>query len=35
MGDVGGLFDMLKLLAEPVIALMSALFGSGLDRYLI
>ena len=35
LGDVGGLFDMLRLLAEPVLALTSILFGSGLERYLI
>ena len=34
LGDVGGLFDMLRLLAEPILALSTLLFGSGLDRYL-
>ena len=34
LGDVGGLFDMLKLLAEPIIALSTALFGNGLSRFL-
>ena len=35
LGDVGGLFDMLTLLAQPILALSTALFGSGLDRYLM
>ena len=35
LGDVGGLKDMLMLLAEPVVALFTALFGNGLDRYLV
>ena len=34
-GDIGGLFDMLKLLAEPVLALTTAILGSGLERHLI
>ena len=34
-GDVGGLFDMLRLLAQPIVALGAALFGSGLERYII
>ena len=35
LGDVGGLFDMLRLLAEPIVAFLSVLFGSGLERYLL
>ena len=34
-GDVGGLFDMLKLLAQPIVAFTTLLFSSGLDHYLI
>ena len=35
LGDVGGLYDMLKLLAQPVLAFSSLLLGSGLDQYLV
>ena len=35
LGDVGGLYDMLRLLAEPILAIISVLVGSGLDRFLI
>ena len=35
LGDVGGLFDMLKIIAEPIVALSTAMLGSGLDRYLV
>ena len=35
LGDIGGLFDMLKLLAEPILAITTTILGSGLDRYLI
>ena len=34
LGDVGGLFDMLKLLVKPILAIGSLLFGSGLDKFL-
>ena len=35
LGDVGGLFDMVKLLIQPLVTLSSALLGTGLHRYLI
>ena len=35
LGDVGGLFDMLKLQANPILAVLSALFGNGLESYLV
>ena len=35
LGDVGGLFEMLKLLAYPLTLVGSVLLGSGLDHFLI
>ena len=35
LGDVGGLFDMLRLLAEPLVKMFSVIFGSRLDRFLL
>ena len=35
LGDVGGLFDMLRLIALHIISLSESLFGNGLSRYLI
>ena len=35
LSDIGGLFDILRLIAGPITALSTALLGSGLDRYLI
>ena len=34
-GDVGGLFDMLRLIGSILISLFSSIFGSGLDRFLL
>ena len=34
LGDVGGLFDMLILLAKPILSLYSLLIYSGIDSYL-
>ena len=34
LGDVGGLFDMLKHLTELMFALSSYLFGSNMNRYI-
>ena len=35
LGDVGGLFDMLKILAKPVLVIAHVLLGTGLDQYLL
>ena len=35
LGDIGGLFDMLRLMASPIIAFSATIFGNGLHRYLI
>ena len=35
LGDVGGLADMLKLLATPIISFVQLVFGSSLNRLLI
>ena len=35
LGDVGGLFDMIRLLTQPIVTLSSALLGTGLHRFLI
>ena len=35
LGDVGGLYDMLKLVAEVLLSLWSLIAGSGLDAYLL
>ena len=35
LGDIGGLFDMLKLLAKPMLKFYSLIFGSGLEAFLI
>ena len=34
-GDVGGLFDMLALLATPIFWFVTLIIGSGSDRFLI
>ena len=34
-GDVGGLFDMLRYLAYPILYFTTVLVGSGLEQYLI
>ena len=34
LGDVGGLLEILKLLASPIIFLANVSFGSGLNAYL-
>ena len=34
-GDVGGLFDMLKLIKSPFVSFFSFLFGIGLETHLI
>ena len=33
--DVGGLFDMLKLLSHFLLSLISSIMGSGLDQFLL
>ena len=35
LGDVGGLFDMLKLIASPITVLFTMLFRTGLSNYLL
>ena len=35
LGDIGGLFDMLRFIAGPITALSTSLLGFGLDQYLI
>ena len=35
LGDIGGLFDMLCLLASPLIQFISLIVGSGVDNHLI
>ena len=35
LGDVGGLHDMLKLVAEVLLSLWSLIAGNGLDAYLL
>ena len=35
LGDVGGLHDMLKLLGEFLMTIITMISGSGLERYLI
>ena len=35
LGDVGGLFDMLRLIIENLIHLLTLILGSGLDRFLL
>ena len=35
LGDVGGLYDMLKLLGQFFFTCVQLLFGSNLDRYLV
>ena len=35
LGDVGGLFDMLRLILENLMSLLTLLIGSGLDRFLL
>ena len=34
-GDVGGLFDMLAILSQPIFVFLTMIMGSGLDRFLI
>ena len=34
-GDVGGLFDMLKLIGEVLISLMTMIFGSSLNKHML
>ena len=35
LGDVGGLYDMLKLVAEVLLSVWSLIAGCGLDAYLL
>ena len=35
LGDIGGLFDILKQLAWPILYLGSLIFGSGLEGLMI
>ena len=35
LGDVGGLFDMLKLIGEVLISLMTMIFGSSLNKHML
>ena len=35
LGDIGGLFDMLRLIIKPLITLVSLAFGTGLETYLV
>ena len=35
LGDVGGLFDMLKFLAYPITLFFSTLIQTGVDQYLL
>ena len=35
LGDVGGLFDMLKLVSEIFLYLITVVFGSNLDIFMI
>ena len=35
LGDVGGLFDMLKLITEVLIGFITMIYGSELDRVLV
>ena len=35
LGDVGGLFDMLKIIVYPVTVLFTTLFRTGLNQYLL
>ena len=35
LGDVGGLFDMLKIIGSPLVSFLSFVVGSGLEIHLI
>ena len=35
LGDIGGLIDMFKILAQPLVALSNLLIGSGMARFLL
>ena len=35
LGDIGGLFDMMKQIASPLISFLSFILGSGLETHLI
>ena len=35
LGDVGGLFDMLKIIGSPLVSFLSFVVGSGLETYLV
>ena len=35
LGDIGGLFDMLKLIKSPFVTFFSFLLGAGLETHLI
>ena len=35
LGDIGGLADMLRLIAEILIQISTVIFGSSLDQYLL
>ena len=35
LGDVGGLIDMFKILALPLVTFVNMLFGTGLTRFLL
>ena len=35
LGDVGGLYDMLKIVAQVVLSVWSLIAGCGLDTYLL
>ena len=34
LGDVGGLLEMLKLLASPLVTMFTLLSGAGLEKYI-
>ena len=34
-GDVGGLFDMLKLISQTLLSFVYSIIGSGLDKFLL
>ena len=35
LGNIGGLFDMLKLLSSPIITFCTFIVGTGIDNHLI
>ena len=35
LGDIGGLIDMFKILAQPLVDFINTLVGTGLTRFLL